>query len=256
MYASGDGPRMRVMSTKNTLLGAAVALLTLGGTAAVPADAAPLSPVRDYDLKLSVSMKSDFSFNVDPTGCNGRKPNGWIGSGQEILEAGSPKPVRVTLMAFKGSDMVLNRKDRKAGYEIVGTTRRTGSMRQQVCDDMLDAKIERCLGEHRIDTKVDPMFMHNDKFQISDTMNQDTRDVIPACGDDAFGWDSAVSRTGVVLLDTGQAPGRKARKTKGSFTLTSTSKDTCDVAYFGTGTCGTEWTWKAKFTPVKKRKRR
>ena len=243
------------MSTKSMILGAAAALLTLG--AAAPADAAPLSPVREYDLRLSVSMKSDFSFNVDPTGCNSRKPNGYIGSGQEILQASSPKPVRVSLLAFKGMEMVLNRKDRKAGYELVGTTRRTGSMQQQVCDEMLDPKIGGCLGEHRIATKADVSFMHGDKFIFSDTMAKDTHDVVPACGNEAFGWDSAVSRTGVVLLDTATAPARKVRKTKGSFTLTGTTSDTCDVEYFGTGSCGTEWTWKAKFTPVKtKRKRR
>ena len=245
------------MNTQSKLAAVAVALLGTCGAAAVPADAAPLSPVRDYDLKLSVSMKSTFSFNVDPTGCNGHKPNGWIGSGQEILEASSPKPVRVTVSAFKGADMVVNRKDMKAGYELSGTTKRTGSMKWQVCDEMLDPKFDRCVGTYRFDTKVEAMFMHGDKFQISDTMDKDTHDVVPACGNDAFGWDSAVARTGVVLLDSAQAPARKVRRTKGSFTLTGTSKNTCDVEYFGTGTCGTEWTWKAKFTPVKgKRKRR
>ena len=247
------------MTTRSHLLAAGTAVLALAGAAVPAAHAASGPGFRDYDVKLSVSMTSTFSFDVDPTGCNGIKPSGYIGSGQEILEASSPRPVRVTIYAFPGQDVGMSPKRWSGGFPLEGVTKRTGSMRFHVCDADPPIRFDACTGRHRFSTKVNFAFGAGNTFSVSDTMNQTTRNVVPPCDDSAFDWDGAVARTGVVLLDDATGSAEKARKTKSGFTLRAGSTETCDVQYFGTGTCGTTWRWTAKFTPVtgkKKRKRR
>ena len=66
---------------------------------ALPSAAKPfkLSDVmRTYDVKIDLTMESNFSFQADPAGCTG-KGEGYAGAGQEIIKMSSPKPVRVTL---------------------------------------------------------------------------------------------------------------------------------------------------------------
>lgn len=77
----------------NTKLLACSGLLTLCAAAAAPtAGAAPLSPVREYDVRLSVAMKGTFSFAPDPTGCNGRSPDGSPAPGRSFSRPPRPSP--------------------------------------------------------------------------------------------------------------------------------------------------------------------
>jgi hypothetical protein len=245
------------MTARTKLLGACAAALASACTAVPSADASFV--MRDYDLRLSVQMKSNFSFQTVTEDCGGPKQRGYAGAGEEILELRSPKPVRVTLTASPGAVPGVSRKDLKADFPMVGETRRSGSMQGFSCGKQLPNRFADCTGRHRIDTSVGLQFLTRNRWLVSDSLDQSTREVVKACDDGAgFDWDGAVARTGTVLLQShfGNAPDSKIRKTKGSFSLTAAGRDTCDVDYFGAGTCVTDWSYKATFTPVKKKKRR
>jgi hypothetical protein len=252
MYPGRAARRMLAMNLRCSLLAATAALLTLAGTA----DAASMPSVRDYDLRLSVSMKSNFSFNVKPTGCNGTKPSGWVGSGQELLEASSPKPVRVSVLAFKGSEIVMNRKDLKNEYELQGTSRRTGSMQSVICGETSDAKMGPCTGTKAFTTAASLLVGPQEKWTVSDTVKKMSDDLIPGCDDEQFDWDGASARTGRVFLDSARGSVAKLRKGKGTVTLTASTTEQCDLDYFGPGSCSTTWNYKLRLTPVKAARKR
>jgi hypothetical protein len=84
-------------AVSRTRLAACAALTTLAaaGTAQAAKPKLPSLPVlRTYEVRVSMQMQSDFSFQSDPVGCNGRLPMGYHGKGQEIMSMSSPKPVR------------------------------------------------------------------------------------------------------------------------------------------------------------------
>lgn len=247
------------MTTRSKLLGACAAALSLAG-ATVPSAGAALPVVRDYDLRLEVHMKSAFAFQPVTVDCGGPKLEGYSGRGEELLDLTSPKPVRVQLIASPGAQPGVMRKDLKPNFEMRGETRRSGGMTWQVCGKETPTQFNDCLGKHPIDTSVSLQFLTRSRWLVSDSLDQSTRDVVKACDDGVgFDWDGAVSRAGTTLLTShfGNAPASKMRKTKGPFTITASGRDTCDASSFGTGTCVTEWSYKARFTPVtKKRKRR
>lgn len=162
----------------------------------------------------------------------------------------------MSVIAFPGQGLVVNRKDGRSAFELKGVTRRTGSMSWQSCSQALDPKFAPCLGTHRIDAAAELRFQPCDRFRAQDTMKQTAHGAVPACGNSAFGWNRAVARTGIILLNDAFGSAAKLRRTRGAFTLTATARDTCDATQFGTGTCGSQWTWKARFTPVKAKRRR
>src|SRR5690349_16507810 len=68
-----------------TRLAACAAFMTLAaaGTAQAAKPKLPALPVlRTYEVRISMQMQSDFSFQSDPVGCNGRLPMGYDGKGQ------------------------------------------------------------------------------------------------------------------------------------------------------------------------------
>lgn len=235
-------------------------LAACGLTTAVAAPASASSPMRDFDVRLSVSMKSNFSFQPNPVGCNGNKPEGYAGAGEEILTMASPKPVRVQLQTFPGSDPGVSRKDLKAGFEMVGESRRSGEMTQYICDDVHANQTAGCTGRFPVSQKVELSFFRG-KWRIGTQSGPTTRDAIPSCGeknaDAIFDWDGAVARTGVVLLQSAEGPAARSKLKSNAFTLEARHVDECDVDYFGLGTCKTEWIYRANFRKVKtKRSRR
>ena len=244
------------MNLRASLVSAAAALVTLAGGAA--ADAASIPGTREYDLTASVAMTSNFSFNTEAGRCQGVKASGWVGSGQELLEAETVKPVRVSVFVPpRGEEIFMNKKSGTGSkFKISGQTRRTGSMQSVTCDKAEDARIAACTGTHRFDTSIEIGVGINEKWSIQDGGDKMTDDVVAGCGDGTFPWDSAVARTGAVLLDSAQGSVSKLRRSKGTVTLTGGSAETCDVDYFGTGSCATTWTWKLRLTPVKKAKRK
>jgi hypothetical protein len=224
----------------------------------VPAAQAAVNPIRTYDLRLSIQMKSNFSFATKTIECGGPKQDGYSGAGEEIMKLSSPKPVRVTLMANR-TQSGLMRKDLKPDLEVTGTTKRSGSMSWTVCGKPVATQFNDCLGEHRVDSAVNFQFLTGNRWVLGDSLKQSTREVVKACDDGVgFDWDGAVSRAGTTLISShiGKAPWSKVAKTKGPFSLTASGRDECDADYFGVGTCVTEWSYKATFTPVKKKRRR
>jgi hypothetical protein len=250
-------PRLATLSC--TVL-AACGLLT----AATAAPASAANPprmsdlMRDYDLRLSVSMKSNFAFQPDPVGCNGRKPAGYAGAGEEILQMKSPKPVRVTLITAPGADPSVSRKDLKAGFELVGESRRSGEMTHVICDDSHANQTAGCTGRFRMDQKMEMNFFRG-KWRIGTHSGPTTRDAIPSCGeknsDAVFDWDGAVARTGVVMLESAQGPAPLSKLKSRAFTLEARHAEGCDVSYFGLGTCKTEWVYRANFRKAKTKRR-
>jgi hypothetical protein len=53
--------------------------------------------------RISMTMHSNFAFQNDPVGCNGRLPSGYDGQGEEIMQMSSPKPVLVQSIYAKGT---------------------------------------------------------------------------------------------------------------------------------------------------------
>jgi hypothetical protein len=234
-------------------------LLPLVAALAVAAPASAAKPpklsdlMRNYDLSLSLQMKSDFAFAPDPTGCNGQKAMGWAGAGQEVLEMHSTKPVRVTLYTPPDTDPSISRKDLKGEFAMTGTSRRSGQMTDVICGENHPSGIEACTGEFRFDQAVAISF-YNGTWLIGGNSGPTTREAIKPCDDDRFDWDGAVARTGIVMLQSARGKAARSKmKTKGSFSLTATQKDQCDVQYFGTGSCATTWTYKATFKRVAKK---
>jgi hypothetical protein len=245
-----------------TLTCAVLAACGLMTTSAAPASAA--NPprmsdlVRDMDVRLSVSMKSNFSFQPDPTGCLGRKPEGYAGAGEEILQMSSPKPVRVQLVTAPGADPGVSRKDLKSGFEIAGTSRRSGDMTHYICDDVHSNQTAGCTGSFPVDQKVELSF-YRGKWRIGTQSGPTTRDAIPSCGeknaDAIFDWDGAVARTGVVMLQSAEGPAPVSKLKSKAFTLQARLVESCDADYFGLGTCKTEWLYKANFRKVRTKRR-
>jgi hypothetical protein len=234
-------------------------LLLVALVVAAPASAAKKPPkplklsdlMRTYDVTLDLKMQSDFAFQPDPTGCNGDKAMGWAGSGQEVLEMHS-KPVRITLFTDPTADPFYNRKDGKTGFDMTGTSTRSGSMTDVVCGEDKPSGIEACTGKFRFDQNVDFSFFKG-TWLINGNDGPTTREAIPACDDDRFDWDGAVARTGIVMLEPARGKAARSKmKTKGSFSLTATSKENCEPTDFGTGSCATTWSYKATFTRVAK----
>src|SRR5215212_4070238 len=156
--------RMRAMS--RTRLAACAALMTLAAAGTAQAAKPSLPVMRTYEVRISMQMQSDFSFQNDPVGCNGRLPEGYDGKGQEIMAMSSPKPVMVQTVYAKGSDPTVMRKDLKPAFSIAGTSTRTGGMTQVVCDTNPPSKIEPCLGKFPVHDEMELRF-YKSRFQIS-----------------------------------------------------------------------------------------
>ena len=230
---------------------ALAALPTATASAAKPPKMSDI--LRTYDVKIDLTMESNFAFQADPTGCYG-KSEGYAGAGQEIIKMSSPKPVRVTLYVppkgEKGEPYVA-RKDLKSGFALEGTSKRSGQMASIVCGESTDTQLSNCAGETRVHDTVDITF-YNGTWLLGSGM-ADTDDQMPGCRQAQFDWDGAVARTGYILLQSARGPAARSKlKTKGSFSLQAVEKDQCAVADFGTGTCGTTWTYTAHFKRVAK----
>ena len=242
-------PRSRHLCAA-ALTGAAAALALAG-----PATAQSL-PLRNYDLRLSVAMKSSFAFQPDPVGCAGTKPLGTSGSGEEVLEMRSPRPVRVQLYRPPDTVPSVRRKDFKPGFELAGETRRSGAFSRVACDESEAGYAAGCVGRFPVRQDVQLSF-YGGKWQIATQSGPTTRELIPSCSDAGFDWDGAVSRTGIGLLEAAEGPAPGSRLKAKSFTLVARHVEGCDAPYLGIGTCNTEWTYKASFRKVKpKRKHR
>lgn len=230
----------------------AAAVAVLAGVA-TPASAFTM---RDFDVKLSVTMRSSFSFRPNPTGCNGQLPLGYTGSGQEILQASSPRPVRLTYVDDGGTAQpTLSRRDLKSAFAIEGTTTRSASLTATVCQPQPPLRLASCVGRHRFADAIELAFMSGTRFVFSSARSKPTTAVVKGCDRSGFNWDSAVARTGNVLLLA--ASGRTARsrlaRSRSAVTLRAHAVERCDVPDFGLGSCRTEWSYAARFTPVKRR---
>lgn len=245
-----------------TLTCAALASCGLIAGAASPASAAAPKPlkmsdlVREYDLRISVSMTSKFAFQPAPAGCNGRLPSGWAGAGEEIVQMKSPKPVRVTMVDSPGADVVVNRKDMKAGFDLAGETRRSGDLTFVTCNESRPGQAAPCAGTFPLSQKVEMGFFGG-KWRIKSQSGPTTRQAVPSCNEEStvFDWDGAVARSGITLLEpaTGAAP--RQRLKSNAFTLEARLAEGCDVAFFGTGSCRTEWVYRANFRKAKVKRR-
>jgi hypothetical protein len=244
---------MRAMS--RTRFAGCVALATLATAGSAQAAKIPPLPVlRTYEVRISLQMQSDFSFQHDPVGCNGRLPEGYDGKGQEIMTMSSPKPVLVQTIYERGVDPSVMRKDLKPAFTVTGTSKRTGGMTQVVCESNPPSNIEPCLGEFPVHDDMELRF-YKGKFQISTNTVQDTHSLIAGCGDESFDWDGATARTGDVLTQTAEGPAPAKKFKTGSFSLRADHRDTCTVTDFGaTGSCATTWSYKVNFRRVKKTK--
>jgi hypothetical protein len=244
------------------LLAVSTAALISCGLVAGPASAAAPKPlkmsdlVREYDLRISVSMKSKFAFQPDPVGCNGRLPSGYAGSGEEIVQMTSPKPVRVTMVDAPGADVVVNRKDMKAGFELAGESRRSGDMTFVTCNQSKPGQAAPCVGTFPLSQKVEMGFFDG-RWRIKSQSGPTTRQAVPSCDEDStvFDWDGAVARTGITLLEPATGAAARSRLKARSFTLEARLTESCDVPFFGTGTCGTEWVYRANFRKAKSKRR-
>jgi hypothetical protein len=247
------------LATLSCAVLASCGLLTAAAAPASAANPPRMSDlVRDYDLRLSVSMKSNFAFQPDPVGCNGRKPAGYAGAGEEILQMSSPKPVRVQLMTVPGADPSVSRKDLKPGFELVGESRRSGEMTHVICDESRSGQTEGCTGKFPMRQNAQMSF-YRGKWRISTQSGPTTRDAIPSCSENTdanFDWDGAVARTGIVMLESAEGPASRSKLKSRSFTLEARMVDECDVDYFGLGSCKTEWVYRANFRKVKTKSRR
>jgi hypothetical protein len=246
------------MRTRRLLILIAAAALAVALTPAASAEARSAGQLimADYDLRLSVSMQSDFSFQPVVTDCGPvAYPEGYSAKGQEILTMRSPKPVRVQLLSSPGSTSIAPKRSLRYTYPLVGETRRTGQATSFYCGDTRPTMIDRCVGRFPLKLDAEISFLGNGtKVLMSGQPSPSTRDQIPACGDDIlFDWDSAVARTGTVLLEPGKGSAPRSKLKAKSFTLTGTARDNCAVGDFGQGSCATSWTWKANLRKVKRR---
>ena len=241
-----------------TRLAACAALMTLAaaGTAQAAKPKLPPMPVlRTYEVRISVQMQSDFSFQNDPVGCNGRLPMGYDGKGEELMSMSSPRPVLVQTIYQKGIDPSVMRKDFKPAFSIAGTSTRTGGMTQVVCDTNPPSNIEPCLGKLPVHDEMELRF-YKGRFQISTNTVQDTHSLIAGCGNSSFDWDGATARTGYVLSHVAEGPAPATKFKTGSFSLRAHDVEHCVPTDFGaaTGSCTTTWDYKVNFRRVKKHK--
>ena len=75
-----------------TRLAACAALMTLaaaGSAQAAKPKLPPMPALRTYEERIGMQMQSDFSFQNDPVGCNGRVRMGYDGKGQELMAMSS-----------------------------------------------------------------------------------------------------------------------------------------------------------------------
>jgi hypothetical protein len=248
--------RMPPMS-RTRLAAACAALLTLAVAASAHArpKLPPMPILHTYEVRISLQMQSDFAFQNDPVGCNGRLPQGYDGRGQEIMQMRSPKPVLVQTFYAKGSDPGVMRKDLKAAYPITGTSRRTGSMTLVVCDSHPPSKIEPCLGTFPVHDEMELSF-YKGRFTISTNTVQDTHSLIAGCGNESFDWDGATARTGFVLTHVAQGPAPATKFKTNAFSLHAHDVEHCVATDFGaaSGSCTTAWDYKVNFRLVKKRR--
>jgi hypothetical protein len=246
--------RMRAMS--RTRFAACAALITLATAGTAQAAKVQLPVLRTYEVRIALQMQSDFSFQHDPVGCNGRLPMGYDGAGQEIMKMSSPKPVLVQTFYARGEDPSVMRKDLKPAFPIAGTSKRSGGMTQVVCDTNPPSKIEPCLGEFPVHDEMELRF-YKGKFQISTNTVQDTHSLIAGCGNDSFDWDGATARTGDVLTQTAEGPAPAKKFKTGSFSLRALDREQCVVTDFGaSGACATTWSYQVNFRRVTKKVRR
>ena len=238
--------------SRTRLAAACAALTTLAMAGTAQAAKVQLPVLRTYEMRISMQMQSDFKFQHDPVGCNGRLPMGYDGAGQEIMKMSSPKPVLVQTVYAKGQDPSAMRKDLKPAYAITGTSKRSGGMTQVVCDKSPPSKVEPCLGEFPVHDEMELRF-YKGKFQISTNSVQDTHSLITGCGNDSFDWDGATARTGYVLTHVAEGPAPARKFKTGSFSLRAFDRETCTVADFGaSGSCATTWSYQVNFRRVKK----
>lgn len=238
-------------------LGAAALIASAAALCLAAPAPAQMPYLGTYDLRLSVTMTSEFAFEPDPVGCAGRFPLGTSGSGEEVLELKSPKPVRVQFYRPPDTVPAVTRKDFKPGFELTGESRRTGAFTRVACQESEPGYAAGCVGRFPVRHAVQLSF-YEGKWQMGTQSGPTTRELIPSCSDDVFDWDGAVDRTGIVLIETGEGPAPASKLKARSFTLVARHvQDRCDAPYLGIGTCRTEWTYKANFRKVKpKRKRR
>jgi hypothetical protein len=246
------------MSRRTRSSAALAALLTLLAVAAA-AQARPKIPpppvMHTYEVRIAMSMESNFAFQNDPVGCNGRLPEGYDGQGREIMQMSSPRPVLVQTVYSKGYDPTVMRKDLKPSYSITGTSKRTGSMTQVVCEDHPPSNFEPCLGSFPVHDEMELSF-YKGRFTISTNTVQDTHALIAGCGNSSFDWDGATARTGYVLTQTAQGPAPASKFKSNSFSLRAHTLDHCVPTDFGaaSGSCTTTWDYKVNFRLVKQRK--
>ena len=234
--------------SRTRLAAACAALLTLAAAATAEAKKPSLPSIGTYELRVSMQMKSDFRFQNDPVGCNGNKPMGYDGEGHEIMNMSSPKPVLVQTVAGKGFDPSVMRKDLKPAFEVRGTSKRTGSMTQVVCDTSPPSNVEPCLGDFPVHDALELRF-YKARFQISTNTVQDTHSLIAGCGNSSFDWDGATARTGYVLTHVAEGPAPLKKFRTGSFSLRAFDREKCVPTDFGadTGSCETTWSYKVNF---------
>jgi hypothetical protein len=226
--------------------------LAAAGTAQA-AKRPPLPVLRNYEVRIALQMHSNFSFQHDPVGCNGRLPEGYDGKGEEIMNMSSPKPVLVQTVYMKGEDPSVSRKDLKPGFEVSGTSKRTGGMTQVVCDTNPPSNIEPCLGDFPVHDMLELTF-YKGRFRIDTQTVQDTHSLITGCGNASFDWDGATARTGYVLTHVAEGPAPAKKFKTGSFSLRAHDVEHCVATDFGaaTGSCATTWDYKVNFRRVKK----
>jgi len=236
--------------SRTRLAAACAALLTLAavGTSEAKPKRPSLPRIGTYEVRISMQMKSDFKFQHDPVGCNNRLPMGYDGDGHEIMNMRSPKPVLVQTIAGKGFDPSVSRKDLKPAFEVAGTSKRTGSMTQVVCDTNPPSEIEPCLGDFPVHDALELRF-YKGRFQIDTNTVQDTHSLIPGCGNSTFDWDGATARTGYVLTHVAEGPAPLKKFRTGSFSLHAFDREHCVATDFGadTGSCETTWSYTVNF---------
>jgi hypothetical protein len=173
---------------------------------------------------------------------------GYDGEGHEIMNMSSPKPALVQTVVARGVDPSVMRKDLKPAFEVSGTSRRTGSMTQVVCDTNPPSRIEPCLGEFPVHDALELRF-YNGRFQISTNTVQDTHSLIAGCGNESFDWDGATARTGYVLTHVAEGPAPWKKFRTGSFSLHAFDREQCVPTDFGaaTGSCATTWSYRVNF---------
>ena len=137
----------------------------------------------------------------------------------------------------------------------MGESRRTGDFTHVICGESHPGHAAGCVGRFPARQKLALDFFGG-TWQASAMSGPTTREVVPSCTDDAFDWDGAVARTGIMLLEPAKGAAVRSKLKAKSFTLVARYVENCDATFFGAGTCKTEWTYKANFRKAGKKKRR